>query len=268
MNISFHTLVLKSLALLFFVVSIVNLSAATSNDTALNANNDHGFWLQEEVSVNFGCNWSANFSTEQRWGSNYRLLWYQRYEAVLHYDLTKKTKEVLNLCPEGILNAISLGIGYAHLNRIQKNTQNIFHWVGVSRPEIEARMDLKWNRWLLRQRFRVEYRQYHASHYKNFVDYRWRLMLDLPWSFTCWNLTPFVHNEFFIRENTYSKAHPNGLVGGFYENRFRIGLTAEPLEGQIRSEIYWQWRPLKQTPGTHPRWFNTYQFGMNVALLF
>lgn len=264
----FHQLALTSLTFLLFIASTPNLSADSSLDSKLNSNNDHGFWLNEEVSINLGSNWSAICNIEQRWGADYRLFWYQRYEAIFHYDLTQDMNYFLNLCPDSIFKRLSWGIGYAQLDRIQKNTRGIFHWVGISRPEIEVEIDLKWNGWSLKQRFRGEYRQYNASHYKSFGDFRWRLLLKLPWSFTCWKITPYINNEFFFRENTYSTAHPNGLVGGLYEDRFRIGLTANPIEGLMRTDVFWQWRPVKQTPGTHPRWFNGYHFGMNVALMF
>lgn len=252
---------------LYMFFAIPFLLHAESKDQSLNANNDHGFWFTEEATADINDEWSVNVNLEQRWGSACCLLWYQRYEAIFTYDFTKKTRDLLDADQQKLLKGIFAGIGYSQLNRIQRNTKNVFHWVGISRPEIELKIDLCFRDWTFRQRFRVQYICHQASHYRNFFDYRWRLNLDFPWNITCWEIAPYIQNEFFFRENTYSQSNLNGLVGGLFEDRFRVGLRANPIKNFIQTELYWQWRPIKQVPGAQNRWNNTYQYGLLITLM-
>lgn len=242
--------------------------APSSKDTQLNSNNDHGFWLTEDARSPLGENWSLQLHFSQRWGADYRLLWYQVYEAIFLYNITDKVQNYFDLAPDGMLKLFALGGGCSEIARIQKNTHGVFHWVWTTRPEVEVHFDLGWKGWLLRQRIRGEYQDYNSSHYKDYGDCRWRLILTSPWNFTCLKITPYINNEFFFRANTYHKSHPSGLVGGLYEDRFRVGFMANLWSDQLTTELYWQWRPLKQTPGTHPGWFYTYQWGLTLVLAF
>lgn len=248
---------------IFLSFSLYLFAAKTLNE-ALNSNNDHGFWLMEEANLNFNNHWSASFNMEQRWGSDYRLFWYQRFEALFDYDLTEKIKEGLQLGPEIALKLFSIGGGCAQVIVIQKNTLGEFHEIGLARPEIDLKADFGWNDLILKQRLRIEYQYHYASHYKNPFIYRWRLSMDSPRSFTRRQITPYIQNEFFFRNETYSKTNPHGLVGNLYQDRLRVGLKLFLIKDVLKTDLYWQWRPFKQRPGTHPRWINTYQFGMSI----
>lgn len=257
-----------SLLTFIFTIFFLKIFAANSAYEALNSNHDQGLWLTQEANLNFDNQWLASFNTEQRWGSDYRLLWYQRYEALLDYNLTEIVKERLNLEPESTLKLLTVGGGFAQIIVIQRNTLGEFHEIGLSRPEIDIKANLGFCEWILKQRFRIEYHHHNASHYKNSVIYRWRLSIDSPRSFTRWEITPYIQNEFFFRKQTYSKTHPDGLVGNLFQDRFRFGLKLVLVKNFLKSDLYWQWRPLKQTPTSHLRWFSTYQVGMSVHLYF
>jgi hypothetical protein len=240
-----------------------------SRDAQLNGNNDHGFWMFYDTSHPLKqTDFSISTHFEFRWGSDYRLFWFQGYNAMLVYDLTKKLKESLNTQSDRYFHSCTVGTGCSQISRIAKNTKGIFKWVWICRTQLDFNIGFQWHHWKFLQRLRSEYIDYYSKHYKDFAGVRYRLGLIAPWKFTCLNVSPYVHNEFFFRPNTYSKSHPNGLVGGFHQNRLRIGLGADIEEGTWKPEIWWQWWALKQKPGPHPLWFNTYQWGADVTLRF
>lgn len=231
-----------------------DLSAeANKTDTSkLNTNNDHGFWNEQKVKVALGHQWFARLRTEQRWGNDYRQFWWHEYEIVFAYD----PKELISACPESIFKDFSFGAGINETTQIQANTENVRKWVWITRPILEAFLDLAWHDWRLEQRMRGEYYDYNASHYKNYGLYRHRVNIYSPWKFTRFNINPFFSNEFFFRKNTAA------LAGGLYENRLKVGV-ANDLYKTLTSELFWQWRYLKQKTGPG---INTYQIGLTLYL--
>lgn len=246
----------------------IEIPEVSSKDAKLNANNDHGIWLVEDIKAKLSDKWVLLLHFEQRWGSNYRLFWYEENDADLLYDITKPIQNWFCLNPAGTFKSLAIGGGCAEVKLIQKNTKGKFHWTWITRPEIEAHLGLQWDGWDLMQRFRGEYQDHNNHHYKKHAIFRWRLILTSPWSFTCLKITPFLNNEFFFRNNTYHKTHPTGLVGGLFEDRLRFGLSSKGVGDRFSLDLWWQWRPLKQKPETHPRWFNTYQWGLTFGATF
>lgn len=63
-------------------------------------------------------------------------------------------------------------------------------------------------------------------------------------------------------------SHSTGLVGCYYQNRFRFGIAASLYGENTTCALFWQWRANKEKPGVHPGWSNTYQIGltMNFAI--
>ncbi|MBA3239313.1 MAG: hypothetical protein H0T62_13350 [Parachlamydiaceae bacterium] len=238
----------------------------SKKDMQLNANHDHGFWAIQQFNVDLPRNSSFLFLTEQRWGSDYKLFWYQKYELIFTYDLSKRISSYFGLFPKTIFKEFSLGSGCAQISQIRKNTHDEFKWIGLTRPLIQAELKLEWKGWTFGQRLRGEYISYNASHNKSHGTCRYRLTLNFPLKWTELDISPFISNEFFFRANTYSKSNPHGLVGIFHEDRLRIGLKSTFLVDKLTVEAWWQWRPLKQKPGTHPLWFNTYQIGATILL--
>lgn len=244
------------------------LPKSSAKDSKLNANNDHGFWLLTEANTKINDRLTVFVNIDQRWGANYQLLWYQRLEAIMRWDVTDLVKKSFTDGSSSLLSAISVGAGCAEILEIRRNTKGKHEWALVSRPEAEVNLNLEKSNWLLRQRLRLEYVNFVTPHYKSHATCRYRFALSPPWSFTSCKIRPYVSNEFFVRANTYSKTSPNGLVGGVYQNRLRIGFSAITWHDVLSSEIYWQWRVIKRTPGSNPRWNNTYQWGMALMFAF
>ncbi|MBA3723114.1 MAG: DUF2490 domain-containing protein [Parachlamydiaceae bacterium] len=232
--------------------------------TKLNSNNDHGFWFEQNADLKLPSDFSLRLHGEQRWGSDYRKLWYQEYEFVLTYDVTKYFPK----CPKGLFSLVKLGPGFNETYVLSKNTRGIYHHVWINKPLIEAHWNSEWKEWKIKQRFRGEYHQYRKEHYHNHGIYRQRLAIYTPWKFTCWKINPYIQDEIFLRANTYSKNHhPTGLVGVLYENRFRVGLSIDPWE-HFNTTIFWQLRTTKQKPDVHPHWFKIYEIGLLLNLTY
>lgn len=253
---------MKLLRLLPILLISAQLLATSSTVLDLNSNNDHGIWLDQLISKRLCKRWSVQLYTQQRWGSDYRLFWYQEYTFIAQYDLhppnPEKDKHVLHDC--------SVGPGFSEYQLIKKNTLGVYKWVWVSRPLIDMNCTHVYKGWELDQRLRAEYRFHNSSHYINYGDVRYRLILTAPWEFTRLKISPFVFNEFFFRRNTYNKSNGAGLVGGLYQNRFRVGLSTDTLQDKYISSIWWQWRSSKRPPGSHPRYKSNYQYGLSFTL--
>lgn len=239
-----------------------------TRESELNQNNDHGMWLVQDVNIELSDKWSGKFHFEQRLGSQYRLWWYYEYELVLQYNLTKQFEKLFGLKEKGPLKSISFGPGFNEFNQILRNTKGEFKWVWGNKIIIEANATVEVKDWSIKQRAKVEFISYNHSNYREHITYRYRIGLYFPWKFTCLEIAPFISNEFFFRENTWSRNHTTRLVGGYYEDRLRVGLTAVFVPKKFTGEVWWQYRPLKQPPTSHPRWNNTFQYGVSVIFSF
>lgn len=229
----------------------------------LETNNDHGVWLEETGTFKLSPEWLFRLKTEQRIEADYRKLWRQQYEFALLYNLLP----FVPCCYSDFITELLIGAGSNETYTLQKNTLGHYHWTWLHRPLLEAYITTTWKGWAVQNRVRGEYYDYVKSHYKDYGLFRYRLIVYTPIKFTSWNINPFIFNEWFFRKNTYSSTHTDGLVGNFYENRFRAGFQFEICEN-IRPMIFWMWRQVKQKPGTHPRWYNTYWYGMDFRYYF
>lgn len=235
----------------------------------LEQNNDHGFWAYEDFSRELGCDWVAELHIEQRWGSNYTLFWYQEYDLVFLYNLTEKIQLALGLCPEGgPFEEFLMGGGCAQIGNIQVNTRGRYRWVWITRPAVEMQLSLSWNDWTLSQRLRGEFDAYNSPHFRNYGECRWLFTLEAPWEWTCLKISPFISNEFFLSASAFSYTDLSRPVHGLVENRLKIGLASTLIDDSFEFEAWWQWRPIKQPRPIRPHWFNTYQYGVTLALEF
>jgi hypothetical protein len=225
--------------------------------TSLNANNDHQFWFEQNLAKELPCDWLMTLTTKQRWGADYRIFFYQEYECVLQRDITR----LFCLRPNSVFEGFTLGPGI-HFDQIfRRNTLGKFQHVWVYRTILEANVVMQVDKSLIRQRLRGEYLYHLKSHFKNFGRFRYRVRIDSPWIWTRYNINPYIFNEWFFRNNTYRSCNPTGLVGGYYENRFRVGVSTEIIKS-TSTEFFWQWRRNKQSPGSSPRWDNIYIIGI------
>ena len=228
---------------------------------SLNANNDHQFWFEQSLAKDLPCEWSMTLVTKQRWGADYRILFYQEYECILQRDITR----LFSLRPNSVFKSFSMG-PVIHFNQtIQSNTLGNVQRVWVNRTILEANAIMQVDATKVQQRLRGEYLYYLKAHFKNFARLRYRVRIDSPWTWTRYNINPFISNEWFFRNNTYRTCNPTGLVGGYYENRLRFGLSAEIVKN-MSTEFFWQWRRNKQNPGSSPRWDNIYIIGVSIGI--
>ncbi len=230
--------------------------------TKLNANNDHGIWTDQRVSIGLTQNLEFRYRMEQRLGANYQKYWFYDYEGVLQYN-------IIPLLPECFckLTLLTIGPGFNVTNQFQKNTDSVYHWVWINRSVLETRIAFDFYNCSIEQRIRGEYWEYTKKHYKDYALYRHRLTIFAPWKFTCLKFNPFIQNEWFLRNDTYSSTHTKGLVGGYYENRFHVGVNST-LTDHIKTSLFWQWRALKQKPGTHPGWYDNFHYCFDINLNF
>lgn len=261
--VPFQNKMKATLIFLFLIAQSMVFAASLSTLESINANNDHGLWLEQNFRSNITSKTIMRFHFEQRWAADYRQIYFHEYEYFFQHDIA----QYLNKTLRKIFETIFIGPAYNFTRSIQKDTLGIFHWVWFRKPMLEMQLFSSLGKWTIRQRLRGEYIDYTRKHYKNFGTFRYRIEIFTPWKWTRWKINPYIWNEWFIRRDTYSLTHPTGLVGGWYENRFRIGLLANLFEN-VSSAVYWQWLSRKQIPGTHPGWFKTYQIGFLLDMSF
>lgn len=272
---------LKKLTILLIAPLLIAMAPLESTCSAagraanLNINNDNGLWALENFKtyLNECKDVFATAEFEQRWGDKFHLFWYQGYELRIYKDLTPGVQGWFNWtdgCGENIIKSANIGIGCLQAQQIQKQniTDGCFKWTWITKPTIEFNFVLGWRDWKVTNRIKNYYDRYNRSGYKSFNEFRYRIEIYAPWKFTCWNINPYFSNEIFLRPNSHSTSHPNGLVGGLYEDRMRAGIMLEPMKDKVALQIYGQWRPLRQKQGTHPRYFNTYQAGFALFVTF
>ncbi|WP_068468908.1 DUF2490 domain-containing protein [Candidatus Protochlamydia phocaeensis] len=246
------------------IATVQTAEAIESKWSKLNANNDHGFWFDNNFEKHLPLNFFMRFHTEHRWGNDYRKLWYQEYTLTLQYDMTRFLKKYA----DKIVSSFLIGPAYNAVYQFQKNTEGHYQWVYISECMLQADLVLsKWG-WRIQQRLRGELHHYCKNHYKDYALYRHRLTIFTPWKITRWNINPFIANEWFFRKNTYHQSHPTGLVGGWYQNRFRIGIMLDLSPDAASAALYWQWRTDKTLPDIHPRWINLYTWGLSTVFPF
>jgi len=230
----------------------------------LNANNDHALWLESNITKKLAKEWSITLRTEQRFGADYRLYSYQEYGFLLQYNITK----FFDLSPPSIFRGMTIASGFVGSEAIQRNTRGKFHWDWIYRTVLEADLTFVYCDWWLRERVRTEYHAHQRKHYKDFFQYRYRMILNTPWKLTAWKFNPLIQNEWFFREQSFSRSNPRGIMGGWYQNRFRVGIEFKPVCDLLTTTLYWQWRIRKRRPGTRPRWANNYQIGFILNAAF
>lgn len=230
----------------------------------LNANNDHGFWLEQSTEKKLSDYWSLRFDAELRWGSDYRKLWYQTYRPIIYLNIAK----LFGIKTNSFFESLNVGVGYEANYLIAKDTTGKFNWVYINKPLAECNLVLSWGGWKIKQRMKEEWHRYTKHHYLDHTLYRHRLAFFTPWKFTSWKINPYVSNEWFFRKDTFCKKTSKGLVGGWYQNRFRAGVLSELIKDRLSVFLFWQWVADKKPPGTRPRWFNYYHYGLDMAFSF
>lgn len=230
----------------------------------LNGNNDHGFWFDQYVYLSLPHKTTFMFNPMQRWGDNYKKFWDREYEFNLIHDVTSWLKP----SPASSIQEVSFAIGYLFLQELRTNTKGVRNWASQNRAIAFISLTHKFGEWVFKQRFRGQYDYYITKYNPTHGNFRYRIQIFTPWTWTSLRINPYLSNEWFFRNNTYHESHPSGLVGGYHQNRLRLGITFDIIQERITADTYWQLRSTKQRPQTHPRWFNQYIWGLGLSFFY
>lgn len=110
---------MKNVVWVFILLCSLHSSLEGNTLNKLNANNDHGLWLEQNITGDLSKDFSFLLHTEQHWGSDYRLFYNQIYELVLLNNITK----FLGISTDCVVKRVQVGLGYDLTDRIQKNTR-------------------------------------------------------------------------------------------------------------------------------------------------
>lgn len=227
-------------------------------------NNDHGFWMDEKITVRLPKDWIFSFNPQERWQNDYKTYCDTEYEFNLIANITSK----LDLYPSSSVKNVNFGFAYTYIDELRNNTKGELGWTLINRYGLMLMITHKFGAWTITQRLRPQYEAFITKYHKSHGNFRYRLLLQSPWEWTTFKFNPYVSNEFFFRINTFHPSHPTGLVGGFFQNRFRIGLNYEIFKDKLFADSYFMIRSIKQRPGTHPSWFNNWIWGLSLNYMY
>lgn len=235
----------------------------------LNQNHDRGIWFEENFNSKIGkLGYTINIT--QRLGDNNRRLWFHKQWLMTYYDFSDSIRDMLQFREDSLFKAFSFGPGLANVWAINRNTKGVFHWAHSYRPTLIAFLVHVYRGWQLEQRMVGEYNCFITSHYRKHAFYRHRMLLNPPWRWSSLGIGPFLSNEWFFRSEDSKKENGVETIiqsGPYFENRFRIGFTMQ-MSPTFAPQLWWQYRTIKQTPGNHPLWRKTYQFGFSANFNF
>jgi hypothetical protein len=234
--------------------------SVSANEAPLrfNQNNDHGLWFEQNIFVELPSNFLFQWRSVQRFGGDYRVFWYHDYSAILTYKLSKL------FAPSDLFTNFLMGPGYNGTFRLQRDTRRRERWVYIHRPLLEVHLFMSWKDWTLTQRLRSELhffaQKIHFRHHDHALI-RYRVALNAPWKWTPIKIQPFVSNEFFFRDQN------EALVGGYHQNRFRVGLDSQMIK-ELSLGVFWQWLSDKRQPEGRTKWIHQYHYGLVLTLSF
>ena len=258
-----------------------SLSAATAAQLArLNANGDSGLWLEENLYIKLPLtcgddpcadpkDWLLTLHAEQRWGSRFEVQWYFEFEQIIQKDFAAELKNYMCLCDDSWLKNLYFGPGVTEYEQISKQNfgPGLTKWVWVIRPFVQANLNVSLWDWDINQRFRYEWQEFLSPNYHDYNNFRYKIEFFAPWKWTCYKIQPWIANEFFFRRKTYNPtSNPSGLVGGFYEDRFRVGIQGQ-LTDTFQLKIWYQIRFLEQkvTATQSKKWWENYHLGLTLS---
>ncbi len=236
----------------------------------LNLQNDHQFWFEAVVHQKICKDVSLTLTTINDWGNDYSKYFFN-YQAIgMEFDVMDKLLGKIDK-KESLLKGVFFTVELARRNTIAPSfpinkggvVVSEVKWVTHNIPAIWALFFFGWRDWNYTLRTRLDYACPESSHYGYSTQFRLLQNLHSPWKYTKFKINPFIYNEGFYRGT-------NRNVGGLFDNRFRIGvqMSYAPLGKffeDVKADIYWQWRAIKQ-PIVAPRaYFYTYAIGILIV---
>lgn len=230
----------------------------SSLQAGINSNNDTGVWTEEHIRATLPSNWIFFFSARQDFANHAKTFCNYQQEIIFHKDFTEKFTA---------LKQALLGVGCNETKRLQ-NADGKFRWISYTRPLIQSITIVPFFKWDIFNRVRLEYEVSHSRHFHSHAVFRYQVRISPPWFWTKLRINPYIFNEWFFRKNTYNQTTDKGLVGPWFQNRFRLGVNMTLIEKKLDSGLYLQWRAQKQRPQIKPRWFNNYQLGLTATYFY
>ena len=245
--------------LIFLILSHEIFCATQEQLDHVNSNGDSGLWLEETLQFPLHpcCNsenednsseWLLTLHGEQRWASRFQVQWYSEYQELIQYDLADSLKEWFSLDEAEWFKKFYFGPGLIEYSQLEKQNfgPGLTKWVWAIRPIVQADIFLTYRGWDFKQRIRFERQMFLNPFYHDYSDLRVRFDFFAPWKGTCFQIQPFISNEFFFRKKTYNAvSNPTGILGGLYDDLVRVGFISQ-LSDMFELEIYYQLRLIKQ----------------------
>jgi hypothetical protein len=270
-----------------------SLSAATAAQIAqLNVNNDSGLWLEENIIVNLPLDcfntcdpcgnpspkeWLLTLHGEQRWASNFEVQYYWEQEQLIEKDFARPLKDWFSFCDDSWFKNLYFGPGLTEYEQISKQNYGpgLTKWNYTFRIFAEADLKLSLWDWAFNQRFRYEWNMALNPNYHSYNDFRYKIEFVAPWKFTSFNIQAWIANEFFFRKKTYqpatasSEGNPSGLVGNFFEDRFRVGILGMLTE-HLQLKIWYQARFLEEkiSATNNKEWWTLNHLGITLSAIY
>ncbi len=194
-------------------------------------NGDFQIWHTEDQEINIFKSTKYQMEEEFRYGGDAHQLYYHHYDFGAAYEICKN---------------FVIGAYYRQIYELKKKK-----FQEEYRPHIDG--TIKWDMYgfAFEDRNRFEYRAFRYQ--KDFMQYRNKLTVKLPWKFTQFEIRPYVSDEVFanLKEAYLSR------------NRFYAGLGYS-LNKNLKGEIYY----MLQSTKSAGNWTNANVLGFKLKLMF
>jgi len=219
---------IKNICLITFISVIIFSENSYSWDDG-----DNQYWNTESVSWKLGDNWKANLEQEFRFGDDASDFYYQ------HSDF--------GIVWSGLAEWIDLGLNYRYI-REEKNSK----WKVENRPHFNA--TVKWDLFGIdfSNRARLEHRDKESS--DNFLRYRNKFKIKVPFKFTKFKIQPYAADEIFydFDQKTLNR------------NRFYAGIGFTILNN-LQGDIFYC---LERNENSSKKWYDYNVLGTQLKLSF
>ena len=201
---------------------------------------DWQLWQTDSISGKLTDNLKASAELEFRFGDDMSEFYYQHSQVALDYKIN---------------DMFSLGVAFREVYELNTKTELDDDWYSEHRPLINGSISWKWSDWKLKNRARVEFRNFEIK--DNTIRFRNKIGIKSPWKWTALKINPYIEDEIFMEE------HKSGI----YRNRLYVGVGMELLDagwGVLKGALYYLW----QADEKDDEWENTNALGLKFKLGF
>ncbi len=188
------------------VLALISCMLAFSFKAYAYDNGDFQIWHTENQELGIGKGTKLTQEEEWRFGEDASEFYYQHYDWGVVYGFDKR---------------LDIGLNYRQVYEKYKHK-----WREENRPHMNATVKLDLWKFKLEDRNRLEYR--HFRYRDDFIRYRNKLTLKLPFAVKDVKIAPYVSDEIFISSNGT----------GFNRNRLYSGIEFG-LNKYLKADIYY-----------------------------